>query len=203
MPATSSRACSTADRDHRPDDADALAQATDDQVGLTSGELAHLVLVDASSRPHGDRLAAGQLLVVDLPGPLGHPIRSRPGRPAAASGTGRMQLAAASSRSRSSSLPSATLDWPARTTPVPAVRVAGSTPPRAATAPRRPPAAHVRPISSTARAPVTPPAAAKRPRDTQPTRTTQAPATQPAMPAGRPGAGSGRRAGSRRAVGRG
>jgi hypothetical protein len=46
MPATSSRACSTADRDHRPDDADALAQATDDQVGLTSGELAHLVLVD-------------------------------------------------------------------------------------------------------------------------------------------------------------
>ena len=74
MPATSSRACSTADRDHRPDDADALAQATDDQVGLTSGELAHLVLVDAGPRPRGERLAAGQLLVVDLPGTLGHPF---------------------------------------------------------------------------------------------------------------------------------
>jgi hypothetical protein len=82
------------------------------------------VLVDASPRPHGDRLAAGQLLVVDLPGPLGHPFG--PGqvgqlrRP-----NSRMQLAAANSRARSSSLPSATPDWPARTTPVPAVRVAG------------------------------------------------------------------------------
>jgi hypothetical protein len=40
------------------------------------------------------------------------------------------------------------------------------------------------PISSTARAPVTPPAAAKRPRDTQPARTTQAPATQAAKAGG-------------------
>ena len=184
MPATSSRACSTADRDHRPDDADALAQATDDQVGLTSGELAHLVLVD------------------DLPGPSAtHSVPAR----AASCGVRNRQDAAGGREQPGALLLAAERDAGLASEDDTGAggQGAGSTPPRAATAPRRPPAAHVRPISSTARAPVTPPAAAKRPRDTQPTRTTQAPATQPAMPAGRPGAGSGRRAGSRRAVGRG
>jgi hypothetical protein len=111
--------------------------------------------------------------------------RSVPARAASSAGCGvrnsRMQLAAASSRARSSSLPSATPGLASEDdTGAGGQGGWGSTPPGAATAPRRPPAAHVRPISSTARAPVTPPAAAKRPRDTQPARTTQAPATQPA-----------------------
>lgn len=71
---------------------------------------------------------------------------------------------------------------------------------RATTASRSRPAATVGPIRSRARAPVTPPAAAKRPRDTQPHRTTQAPATQPRSAGGRAGAGPGRRPGTRKGL---
>jgi hypothetical protein len=58
-------------RDGRLDDRDALGQSLDDQVGLTDRGLSDLVLVDPGPGPHGHGLPAGQLLAVDLPGPLG------------------------------------------------------------------------------------------------------------------------------------
>jgi len=72
-----------------------------------------------------------------------------------------------------------------RPSTAPMVRVAGPrTPPRAATAWRMPPAARRGPITTRARAPVTAPAADSRLRDTQPQRTTTAPATQPRIAGG-------------------
>jgi hypothetical protein len=73
--------------------------------------------------PHGDRLPAAQLLAVDLPDPR-PPARSRRGRPVprAPVRNSRMAEAAASSRARSSSVPSAALLWPERVTPVSAPR---------------------------------------------------------------------------------
>src|SRR5215207_824577 len=82
----------------------------------------------------------------------------------------------------------------------PTVRLPGQNIARATTASRSRPAATVGPIWSRARAPVTPPAEAKRPGDTQPNRTTQAPATQPRSAGGRAGAGPGRRPGTRKGL---